>query len=48
MLLTYIANGDICQSERDLSHIELARSDNISSVHEVSAYRVGDADISTN
>ena len=32
---------------RDLSHIELARSDNISSLNEVKAYRVNEVDIST-
>ena len=32
---------------RDLSHIELARSDNISSLSAVKAYRVNEVDIST-
>ena len=32
---------------RDLSHIELARSDNISSLRTAKAYRVGEVDIST-
>ena len=32
---------------RDLSHIELAQSDNISSLHEVKAYRVNEVDISS-
>ena len=32
---------------RDLSHIELARSDNISTLNEVKAYRVNEVDIST-
>ena len=32
---------------RDLSHIELERSDNISSLNAVKAYRVNEVDIST-
>jgi hypothetical protein len=32
---------------RDLSHIELARSDNISSSSKARTYRVGEANIST-
>ncbi|MBR3714780.1 MAG: hypothetical protein IKM18_02605, partial [Clostridia bacterium] len=32
---------------RDLSHIELARSDNISSLSAAKAYRVNEVDIST-
>jgi len=32
---------------RDLPHIELARSDNISNLNAVKAYRVGEAHIST-
>ena len=32
---------------RDLSHIELAQSDNISSLNEVKAYQVNEVDISS-
>ena len=35
------------KSERDLSHIELEQSDNISSSSKARTYRVGKADIST-
>ena len=35
------------KGERDLSHIELARSDNISSSSKARTYRVNEVDIST-
>ena len=47
MLLHFSPKASCVKSERDLSHIELERSDNISSLNAVKAYRVGEAHIST-
>ena len=47
MLLHSSPKARYVKSERDLSHIELARSDNISSSSKARTYRVGEAHIST-
>ena len=47
MLLHYSPKARYVKSARDLSHIELARSDNISSSSKARTYRVGEAHIST-
>ena len=47
MLLHTSPTAIYVKSERDLSHIELARSDNISSSSKARTYRVGEAHIST-
>ena len=47
MLLHSSREARYVKSERDLSHIELARSDNISSSSKARTYRVGEAHIST-
>ena len=47
MLLHYSPKARYVKSARVLSHIELARSDNISSSSKARTYRVGEAHIST-
>ena len=47
MLLHSSPKARYVKSERDLSHIELARSGNISSLSVAKAYRVNVVDIST-
>ena len=47
MLLHTSPKARYVKSERDLSHIELERSDNISSSSKARTYRVGEVDIST-
>ena len=47
MLLHSSPKARYVKSERDLSHIELERSDNISSLSKAKAYRVNEVDIST-
>ena len=47
MLLHTSPKARYVKSERDLSHIELAQRDNISSLSAVKAYRVNEVDIST-
>ena len=47
MLLHYSPQARYVKSARDLSHIELTRSGNISSLSVAKAYRVNEVDIST-
>ena len=47
MLLHSSPKARYVKSKRDLSHIELTRSGNISSLSVAKAYRVGEAHIST-
>ena len=47
MLLHYSPQARYVKSARDLSHIELTRSGNISSSSKARTYRVGEAYIST-
>ena len=47
MLLHYSPQARYVKSARDLSHIELAQSDNISSSSTARTYRVNEVDIST-
>ena len=47
MLLHYSPQARYVKSAKDLSHIELERSDNISGLSKARIYRVGEVDIST-
>ena len=47
MLLHYSPQARYVKSARDLSHIELTRSGNISSLSVAKVYRVNEVDIST-